>query len=53
MFVPEGEPPQEWAQRLYNVRRWAVTPRGGHVAPAEEPEPVANDIAAFFTALGR
>jgi pimeloyl-ACP methyl ester carboxylesterase len=26
-------------------------PRGGHFAPAEEPELVARDIAAFFGAL--
>jgi hypothetical protein len=26
-------------------------PRGGHFAPAEEPELVARDIAAFFGSL--
>jgi pimeloyl-ACP methyl ester carboxylesterase len=26
-------------------------PRGGHFAPAEEPELVARDIAAFFATL--
>jgi pimeloyl-ACP methyl ester carboxylesterase len=51
MFVPEGEPPREWAQRLYDVRRWTVMPRGGHFAAAEEPELVARDIAAFFAGL--
>jgi pimeloyl-ACP methyl ester carboxylesterase len=50
MLVPEGEPPREWAERLYDVRRWTVMPRGGHFAPAEEPELVARDIAAFFAA---
>ena len=49
--VPEGEPPREWAQRLHNVRRWTPMPRGGHFAPAEEPELVARDIAAFFGEL--
>jgi pimeloyl-ACP methyl ester carboxylesterase len=53
MFVPEGEPPREWAERLYDVRRWTVMPRGGHFAPAEEPELVARDIAAFFATLPR
>src|SRR6266581_8114551 len=53
MFVPEGEPPREWAERLYDVRRWSVMPRGGHFAPAEEPELVARDIAAFFATLNR
>ena len=32
MFIPEGEPPREWAERLYNVRRWSVMARGGHFA---------------------
>ncbi len=48
MLVPEGEPPREWAERLYQVHRWTVMPRGGHFAPCEEPELVARDIAAFF-----
>src|SRR5947209_17578207 len=37
-FVPEGEPPREWAERLYDVRRWTPMPSGGHFAPMEEPE---------------
>jgi pimeloyl-ACP methyl ester carboxylesterase len=49
-FVPEGEPPREWAERLYNVRRWTLMPSGGHFAAAEEPERLARDIAAFFAA---
>ena len=51
MLIPEGEPPQEWAERLYDIRRWTVMPRGGHFAPAEEPELIARDIAAFFATL--
>ena len=50
-FVPEGEPPREWMERLYNVWRWTVMPRGGHFAPAEEPLLVAQDIAEFFGGL--
>jgi len=50
-FADEGEPPREWAERLYTVRQWTVMPRGGHFAPAEEPELLARDIAAFFAAL--
>ena len=49
-FVPEGEPPREWAERLYNVQRWTVMPAGGHFAAAEEPRRLARDIAAFFAA---
>ena len=50
-FVPEGDPPREWAERLYNVRRWTPMPSGGHFAAAEEPERLARDIAAFFAEL--
>lgn len=48
-FEPEGEPPREWAERLYDIRQWTVMPRGGHFAPAEEPELLARDIASLFT----
>ena len=47
-FVPEGEPPRSWYERLYNIRRWTVHPRGGHFAAAEEPDLLAHDIAEFF-----
>jgi len=47
-FVPEGEPPRSWYERMYAIRRWTVFPRGGHFAAAEEPELLATDIAAFF-----
>lgn len=47
-FVPEGEPPREWIERLYNLRRWTPMPRGGHFAAIEEPQLLARDIAAFF-----
>jgi pimeloyl-ACP methyl ester carboxylesterase len=46
--VPEGIPPREWAERLYDVRRYTVMPRGGHFAALEEPELLARDIGAFF-----
>ncbi len=52
-LVPEGEPPREWAERLYDVRRWTRMPRGGHFAPAEEPQLVARDVIAFFAELTR
>lgn len=47
-FVPEGEVPRTWYERLYDIRRWTVFPRGGHFAAAEEPDLVAGDIDAFF-----
>lgn len=49
MFDAEGSPPREWAERLYDVRRWTAMPRGGHFAAVEEPMLVAQDIAAFFS----
>src|SRR5215470_10914198 len=52
-LIPEGQPPREWAERLYEIRRWTVMPHGGHFAPAEEPELVARDIVAFFATLDR
>jgi pimeloyl-ACP methyl ester carboxylesterase len=50
-FVHEGVPPREWAERLYDVRRFTPMPRGGHFPAAEEPELLARDIAAFFSDL--
>jgi len=47
-FVPEGDVPREWVERLYDVRRFTVMPRGGHFAAAEEPELLAADLRSFF-----
>jgi len=50
-FAFEGEPPREWAERLYDVRHWTPMSKGGHFAPAEEADLLAHDIAAFFRNL--
>jgi pimeloyl-ACP methyl ester carboxylesterase len=50
-FVSEGSLPREWAERLYDVRRWTPMPSGGHFAAAEEPELLARDIGAFFAEI--
>jgi pimeloyl-ACP methyl ester carboxylesterase len=47
-FVPEGEPPRSFYERLYDIERWSVLPRGGHFAAAEEPDLLATDIREFF-----
>ena len=47
----EGTPPREWAERLYDLRRYTRMPRGGHFAAAETPGLVAEDIRAFFSEL--
>ena len=49
--VPEGEPPRSYLERVYNIQRWTVFPRGGHFAPVEEPGAVAGDLTAFFREL--
>jgi pimeloyl-ACP methyl ester carboxylesterase len=45
------QPPREWAERSYNVRRWTQMPRGGHFPAMEEPELLAQDLRAFFRPL--
>jgi Predicted hydrolases or acyltransferases (alpha/beta hydrolase superfamily) len=50
-FVPEGEPPRSWYERLYTIRRWTVFPRGGHFAAAEVPDLLAADIDEFFSSV--
>jgi microsomal epoxide hydrolase len=43
-----SQPPREWAERFFNVRRWTEMPRGGHFAAMEEPELLAEDIRSWF-----
>ena len=50
-YVDDGNPPREWAERLYRIRRWTPMPGGGHFAAAEEPGLLSRDIAAFFDEL--
>ena len=40
-------PPRELAERLYNVRRYTVFPRGGHFPAWEAPELYAEDLRQF------
>ena len=40
--------PRRFMERQANLARWTVMPRGGHFAPAEEPELMVQDIRAFF-----
>ena len=45
-------PPRALAAGTYtDIRRWTVMPRGGHFAALEQPEALAQDVAAFFAAL--
>jgi microsomal epoxide hydrolase len=44
-------PPRVSAERVFNIRRWTVMPKGGHFAALEQPLPLAEEIRAFFRAL--
>jgi pimeloyl-ACP methyl ester carboxylesterase len=44
-------PPRSWAERIYNIKRWTMMPRGGHFAAMEEPKLLADDIREFFCDL--
>lgn len=46
-----SQPPRSWAERTYNLTRYTRMPRGGHFAAHEEPDLLADDLRAFFTAL--
>ena len=46
-----GRPPRSWAERTYNVVRYTPMPRGGHFAPHEQTELLADDITAFLRSL--
>ena len=46
-----SQPPQEWAERFFNVQRWSEMPRGGHFAAMEEPVLLAEDIRTWFRAF--
>ncbi|RYG37231.1 epoxide hydrolase [bacterium] len=43
--------PREFAERIYDVRRWTEMPKGGHFAALEEPELLAQEIQGFFRPL--
>ncbi|WP_419728983.1 epoxide hydrolase family protein [Lichenicola sp.] len=44
-------PPREMAERLYNVRRYTVFPRGGHCPAWEAPELYADDLRQFAISI--
>jgi pimeloyl-ACP methyl ester carboxylesterase len=43
--------PRSFAERAYEVVRWTDAPHGGHFAALEEPDLLADDVAAFFGGL--
>ncbi|GJG87305.1 multidrug MFS transporter [Gemmatimonadetes bacterium T265] len=44
-------PPRAEVEQGYNIRRWTAMPAGGHFAAMEQPGLLADDLAAFFSAL--
>jgi pimeloyl-ACP methyl ester carboxylesterase len=44
-------PPREVSERMYNLKRWNLSPVGGHFLEWEEPRLVAEDMRAFFATL--
>ncbi len=44
-------PPRSYVERLYNVQRWTVMPRGGHFAALEAPDLLIDDVRAFARSL--
>lgn len=41
-------PPRSWLERRYHLTRYTLMPRGGHFAPVEEPDLLADQLAGFF-----
>ena len=41
------KPPRAWVEKVYDLKRWTVMPRGGHFAAMEEPALLVDDIRAF------
>jgi microsomal epoxide hydrolase len=45
-------PPRALAEQTYtDIRRWSVMKKGGHFAALEQPEALAKEVVAFFSAL--
>jgi microsomal epoxide hydrolase len=44
-------PPRPYVERMHNVQRWTVMPRGGHFAALEEPDLLLDDVRAFARGL--
>ncbi|WP_166983999.1 epoxide hydrolase family protein [Paramicrobacterium fandaimingii] len=41
-------PPREYAERFYDLRRYTVAARGGHFGATEDPEFFANELTALL-----
>jgi pimeloyl-ACP methyl ester carboxylesterase len=52
-FTNSAVPPRSWADRLYDLHHWHVSPTGGHFAAVEEPRLLAHDLVRFFDTVMR
>jgi microsomal epoxide hydrolase len=43
--------PRELAERLYNVQRYTLFPKGGHFPAWEQPDLYASDLRDFASSL--
>ena len=48
-----SQPPRAWAERTHNVVHYTRAPRGGHFAPIEVPDLLADDVRTFVRTLER
>jgi pimeloyl-ACP methyl ester carboxylesterase len=46
-----SQPPRAWAERTHHVTHYVHAPRGGHFAPIEVPDLLADDIRGFVSKL--
>lgn len=44
-------PPASWVSRVYDLRRYTRVPRGGHFAPIEETDLLADDVSEFLRTI--
>lgn len=43
--------PRKWAEKVLNIQRWNVEPRGGHFGAWERPDVLVADLREFFRPL--
>ena len=43
--------PRAWAEEKTDLRRWTIFPKGGHFAPAEQPDRLIHEYRDFFRDL--
>lgn len=51
IFPAEAPIPEEWANRMANVKRFTNMPKGGHFAALEVPDLWVNELRTFFYEL--